>query len=56
MTLVAHRMMLSSQPRQTHQFSMRNKVGVLLVPSLDNLMFEEQFSQHEKQENVSTKM
>lgn len=34
MALVAHRMMLPARHRRTHQQVARNKVGVLLVPSL----------------------
>ncbi|EDW13454.2 uncharacterized protein Dmoj_GI19879 [Drosophila mojavensis] len=34
MALVAHRMMLSARTRRTHQQVARNKVGVLLVPSV----------------------
>ncbi|XP_030377880.1 uncharacterized protein LOC115626622 [Scaptodrosophila lebanonensis] len=34
MALVAHRMMLPARHRRTHQQLARNKVGVLVVPSV----------------------
>ncbi|EDW76092.1 uncharacterized protein Dwil_GK14850 [Drosophila willistoni] len=42
MALVAHRMMLPSRHRRTHQQVARNKVGVLLVPSVADYYNSEQ--------------
>ncbi|XP_033236734.1 uncharacterized protein LOC117188715 [Drosophila miranda] len=42
MALVAHRMMLPARRRRTHQQVARNKVGVLLVPSVAEYCGNEQ--------------
>lgn len=50
MALVAHRMMLPARHRRTQQQVARNKVGVLLVPSLADYYSRDTEPQHQQQQ------
>lgn len=55
MALIAHRMMLPKRPRRTlstQQHLVTNKVGVLVVPTLADYLYEHNHHQAHLQQNV----